>query len=159
MSSDILVDERDGVAWITFNRPERHNSFDHAMLGEIRAGLEEIAHNPKIGVVVFTGAGDKAFCAGGYLRDLTEFDVNQARKLYDATWAVLSAMRRMPQPVIAAVNGYAVGGGNGYCRRQCPLRSDRAAHRLGAALRRHQPPGDEHRRKARARSGLSVPPV
>jgi 2-ketocyclohexanecarboxyl-CoA hydrolase len=112
MGGDILVEERDAVVWITFNRPERHNSFDHAMLKEMRDALEDISHNPKVGVVVLTGAGEKAFSAGGYLKDLTEFDINQARKLYDASWATFSMMRRMPQPIIAAVNGYAVGGGN-----------------------------------------------
>jgi dihydroxynaphthoic acid synthetase len=112
LSQDILVEKRDAVAWITFNRPERHNSFDYKMLLEVHDALEEINHDSSIGVVVFTGAGDKAFCAGGYLKDLTTFDIKVARKLYDASWTTFSLMRRMPQPILSAVNGYAIGGGN-----------------------------------------------
>jgi 1,4-dihydroxy-2-naphthoyl-CoA synthase len=110
--SEIIVEKRGHVAWLTFNMPHRHNSFDFGMLLEINKALREIGHDNKIGVVVFTGAGDKAFCAGGYLKDLTKFDRAQARKLYDASWDVFSTMRRIPQPVISAVNGFAVGGGN-----------------------------------------------
>jgi 1,4-dihydroxy-2-naphthoyl-CoA synthase len=112
-NSDAVIVKQDGpIGRITFNKPERYNSFDATMLETIHAALQEFGHNPEIGVVVFTGAGDKAFCAGGYLKDLTEFDAVQARKLYDASWAVFSAMRRIPQPVIAAVQGFAIGGGN-----------------------------------------------
>lgn len=112
MSQDILFEKRDAVAWITFNRPERHNAFDYTMLETVHGHLEDINHDPSIGVVVFTGAGEKAFCAGGYLKDLTKFDKKTARKLYDGSWNTFSLMRRMPQPIIAAVNGFAIGGGN-----------------------------------------------
>ena len=111
-SQDIIVEKRGAVGWITLNRPERHNSFDHAMLTDIAVAVETFGHDSTIGVVVFTGAGDKAFSAGGYLADLTKFDKEQARRLYDASWRCFSAMRRIPQPVIAAVNGFAIGGGN-----------------------------------------------
>jgi dihydroxynaphthoic acid synthetase len=111
-TKDIIVEKRGAVGWITLNRPERHNSFDYAMLNEMADAVEAFGHDSSLGVVVFTGAGEKAFCAGGYLADLASFDKNQARRLYDAAWRCLSGMRRIPQPVIAAVNGYAVGGGN-----------------------------------------------
>lgn len=109
---DIIVEKRDAVGWITLNRPDRYNSFDYSMLTTIAQAVEDFGHDSSIGVVVITGAGDKAFSAGGYLADLTKFDKKQARKLYDASWRCFSAMRRMPQPVIAAVNGFAIGGGN-----------------------------------------------
>jgi 2-ketocyclohexanecarboxyl-CoA hydrolase len=108
----IIFEKRGSVAWITFNHPDRHNSFNYEDLLEIYGVLREIGHDKTIGVVVFTGAGEKAFCAGGYLADLTKFDIQQARKLYDASWDVFSTMRRIPQPIISAVNGYAIGGGN-----------------------------------------------
>lgn len=109
---EILVEKRGSVGWITFNRPDRLNSFDHAMLGLIADALDDFGHDPALGVVVITGAGDQAFSAGGYLADLANFDKVQARRLYDAAWRCFSAMRRIPQPVIAAVNGFAIGGGN-----------------------------------------------
>jgi 1,4-dihydroxy-2-naphthoyl-CoA synthase len=108
----ITAEKKGGVGWITFNRPDRHNAFDFEMLIEIRDALREFGHDPAIGVVVMTGAGDKAFCAGGCLADLAKFDTLQARKLYDAAWETFTAMRRIPQPIIAAVNGFAIGGGN-----------------------------------------------
>jgi 2-ketocyclohexanecarboxyl-CoA hydrolase len=109
---DVLIESRGHVGWITFNRPERRNSFDYTMLEDIAVALHDFGHDSRIGVVVLTGAGTEAFSAGGYLKDLVSFDEHQARLLYDASWAAFSAMRRIPQPVIAAVNGYAIGGGN-----------------------------------------------
>lgn len=108
----ILFEKRGGVAWITFNHPERRNSFDHAMISEYADALERCHEDPTIGVVVVTGAGDKGFCAGGYLADLTNFTPEKGRKLFDAAVRGLTLMRRIRQPVIAAVNGAAIGGGN-----------------------------------------------
>ena len=108
----ILYEERGGVATITFNHPERYNSFDYEMISEYGDALWAAHGDGRVGVVVVTGAGDKAFCAGGYLADLTNFSVEKGRKLFDAATNALTAMRRIRQPVIAAVNGVAVGGGN-----------------------------------------------
>ena len=108
----ILFENRKGVAWITFNHPERRNSFDHEMMTEFSQALMQCHEDPTVGVVVVTGAGDKGFCAGGYLADLTDFSPAKGRKLFDAAVNGLTLMRRIRQPVIAAVNGAAIGGGN-----------------------------------------------
>ena len=108
----ILFEKRDGVGWITFNHPERHNSFDYEMMVEYSDALETCHEDKSLGVVVVTGAGDKAFCAGGYLADLKHFSPEKGRKLFDAAVKGLTLMRRIRQPVIAAVNGVAIGGGN-----------------------------------------------
>jgi len=108
----ILFEKRDGVGWITFNHPERRNSFDHEMMVEYSEALEMCHDDKSLGVVVVTGAGDKGFCAGGYLADLKKFSPEKARKLFDAAVKGLTLMRRIRQPVIAAVNGAAIGGGN-----------------------------------------------
>lgn len=108
----ILYENRNGVAYITFNHPERRNSFDHEMMAEFGQALLQCHDDPTVGVVVVTGAGDKGFCAGGYLADLTDFSPAKARKLFDAAVNGLTLMRRIRQPVIAAVNGAAIGGGN-----------------------------------------------
>lgn len=109
---DVLLEKRDSVAWVTLNRPERMNAFDHAMITEVGDALQACHEDPKIGVVVLTGAGDRAFTAGGFLGDLADFSPEKARKLFDASVRSLTLIRRMRQPVIAAVNGAAIGGGN-----------------------------------------------
>src|SRR5271167_4712987 len=107
----ILYEKRNGVAWITFNHPERRNSFDYEMISEFGNALSQCHDDANLGVVVVTGAGDKGFCAGGYLADLTTFSPEKGRKLFDAATNALTLMRRIRQPVIAAVNGAAIGGG------------------------------------------------
>jgi 1,4-dihydroxy-2-naphthoyl-CoA synthase len=107
-----MVESREGVAWITLNRPERLNALaaaDFAQLGDV---VEDIGYDRSIGVIVITGAGDRAFCAGGFLGDLAHFSTDAARLLYSKSFAAFQALRKVPQPVIAAVNGAAVGGGN-----------------------------------------------
>ena len=130
---DILVEKRGGVGWVTFNRPDRFNACDFAMFQEIVWGIREVSEDPKIGVIVLTGTGDKSFCTGGYLADLATFtSTNEVRKLFNLAQETYNIMRHAPQPVIAAVNGAAVGGGNEFvvCS-DLAIASDRA--RFGQA--------------------------
>ncbi|MGH6714017.1 MAG: enoyl-CoA hydratase-related protein [Bradyrhizobium sp.] len=108
----IISEKKSAVQWITINHPERHNSFDHATIREIGDAFEDVGQDSEVGVIVLTGAGHKAFSAGGYLGDLAKFDLKQARRLFNASGRTLNLMRQVPQPVIAMVNGFAVGGGN-----------------------------------------------
>ena len=108
----ILYEQGGGKAWITINHPERHNAFDDGTCAELVTAFEAADADAGIGVIVLTGAGDRAFCSGGYLGDLAQFDFERARRLFRTSVAVFQAIRRARQPVIAAVNGFAVGGGN-----------------------------------------------
>ncbi len=108
---DILYEERDGVARITINRPDRLNAFRSRTVDEMIDAFKVSAWNHDIGVIVLTGAGNRAFCVGG---DQTAHDGQ-----YDGHGTVglaiedlQSAIRDAPKPVIARVNGYAIGGGN-----------------------------------------------
>lgn len=111
---DILYEKRDQVAWITINRPDRHNAFDFKTIGELGTAFEDVSQDRRIGVVVLTGAGDKAFSAGGYLGALagSELDKGKVSTLFRNAFDTMLRLRRLPQPTIAAVNGYAIGGGN-----------------------------------------------
>jgi len=100
------------VAWITIDHPERHNAFDLATQTDLTAAFRACGSDSRIGAIVLTGAGDKAFCAGGYLKDLAEPDLDLLHQLFLGTIELVNAMRQARQPVIAAVNGYAMGGGN-----------------------------------------------
>lgn len=110
--SDVIVEKKGQIAWITLNRPDRYNAVDANSFRELTLAFEECGDDGKIGVVVLTGAGDKAFCSGGYLADLTNFDISMGRKLFGHAENLINIMRRIPQPVVGAINGYAVGGGN-----------------------------------------------
>lgn len=109
--TDILFEKTNGVAWITINRPQVRNAFRTRTVAELTEAFVDARWDSTVGVVVLTGAGDKAFCSGGdqkergqggYARDERPMDVE----------ALHSAIRHIPKPVIAMVNGYAIGGGH-----------------------------------------------
>jgi 2-ketocyclohexanecarboxyl-CoA hydrolase len=112
MSEDILVETKNNVAWLTINHPERHNAYDVATVVALTNAFRDVGSQRSIGAIVLTGAGDKAFCSGGYLDDLSNTDLDSVRKLFFFGLDLYNAIRQARQPVIAAVNGYAIGGGN-----------------------------------------------
>jgi len=109
--TDILYSEHQGVATITINRPEKYNAFGGQTCDELIQALHLAGWNQSIGVIVLTGAGEKAFCSGG--------DQSAQEGGYDGRGMIglpleelHSLIREVPKPVIARVNGYAIGGGN-----------------------------------------------
>jgi len=106
--SDVVVEQRGEVAWIRMNRPERMNAYDAAMAQELIQAIEGAADS---GVIVLTGTG-RAFCAGGFLANLSNPDPNELRHMFYGSLKLCEAIRTSPRPVIAAVNGAAAGGGN-----------------------------------------------
>jgi dihydroxynaphthoic acid synthetase len=108
---DIIYEKKPGVARITINRPKAYNAFTTYTQTEIIKALEDAANDGRIGVVVLTGAGDKAFCAGG---DAKEAEAGYRAGMLANDGRVKTLIREMPKPVIAAVNGVAIGGGQVY---------------------------------------------
>jgi dihydroxynaphthoic acid synthetase len=108
----ILYEKSGGKVWISINHPERLNSFDDATCVELIEAFEAADADGSVGVIVLTGVGDRAFCSGGYLAGLADFEFERARRLFRTSSQLFQAIRRTRQPVIAAVNGYAIGGGN-----------------------------------------------
>ncbi len=98
------------VATLTINRPEKRNALDAPTRRAIIAALDELERDPAVRAVIVTGAGDKAFIAGA---DIAEFEgrapVEQWRVMSE--WSVYQAADRFPKPIIAAINGYCLGGG------------------------------------------------
>lgn len=99
------------LARVTVNRPESMNAMDTEMLTLLLHVLEAIADKSDVGVVVLTGSGAKSFVAGADLRELRSKDPLSARAYAELGQKVTLTLEGMPQPVIAAVNGYALGGG------------------------------------------------
>ena len=119
--SDILYEKKDGIAWITINRPEVRNAFRTRTVAELTEAFLDARWDPAIGVAVLTGAGDKAFCSGGdqkergqggYAQDAAAADIQRPLQRPMDVEALHSAIRHIPKPVIAMVNGFAIGGGH-----------------------------------------------
>lgn len=106
--SDIEVEVKGEVTWIRLNRPERMNAYDADMAKEL---IDAVRGASGSGVIVITGTG-RAFCAGGYLANLSDPDPEELRSMFYGSLDVYESIRTSPRPVIAAVNGAAAGGGN-----------------------------------------------
>ena len=111
MSPIIISRPADGIAEITLNRPEAMNSISSAMAAELTRACAELVAAPEVRVVVFGAAGERAFCAGADLKEragMTDADIMRQRPVIRAVFGALLAL---PQPAIAAVHGFALGGG------------------------------------------------
>jgi enoyl-CoA hydratase len=107
----ILLEQKGHTALVTINRPEAMNAFNYDTLNELQQIVESLRINPDIRVVIFTGSGEKAFSVGADLKErktLTEAQV--LRNVYKIG-EVFQSVSTLPQPTIAAMNGYAFGGG------------------------------------------------
>ncbi len=109
---DILYEKREGVAWITINRPQVRNAFRALTVREMIEAFRDAWADEDIGVVVLTGAGDKAFCSGGDQKERTAGGYGGGPGIGLEVAALHSVIRNIPKPVIAMVNGYAIGGGH-----------------------------------------------
>ena len=111
--TDIVYETTDGIAKITINRPEVRNAFRPTTLFELSEAFERARDDDTIGVIILTGAGDKAFCSGGDQKirgDAGYVDPSGTPRLNVLDLQI--QMRRLPKPIIAMVAGYAIGGGH-----------------------------------------------
>lgn len=112
---EILYEKSGGVARITINRPARYNAYSTACLEELASALRDATFDDSVGAIVLSGAGDRAFCTGGDVKEYAETYVAAPRDYwkYMALFrAYIDAILSTGKPVIARINGVAVGGGN-----------------------------------------------
>ncbi|UOQ92441.1 enoyl-CoA hydratase-related protein [Halobacillus shinanisalinarum] len=99
------------LATITLNRPELLNCFDYDMLQQLEEALQTLQLDGNIRAIIFTGAGEKAFSAGADLKERQTLTEQEVRRNVAKIRNVFTLVEEMPQPTIAAINGYALGGG------------------------------------------------
>lgn len=107
----LLVEERDGIAILTLNRAEVMNSFNFALLQALKEQIEALKFNNNIRVVIITGSGQKAFCAGADLKERTTYSEIQVKTFIFTIRNLFTSIENLNKPVIAAINGVALGGG------------------------------------------------
>jgi enoyl-CoA hydratase len=107
----IVYEKSEGVATITLNRPEALNAFSNDVVEEILRALEDVKSDENVRVIVLTGAGEKAFSAGADIKSMMGMTPLKARELSLMGERLCLALENFEKPVIAAINGYALGGG------------------------------------------------
>lgn len=109
---NLIVDVRNNVLWVTINRPEKRNALSQVVLADLKQVFTEQAENQQLRMAVLTGSGDKNFAAGGDLRELMSVTSYQdTLEMGTNARKVLDKVRYFPVPVVAALNGDALGGG------------------------------------------------
>ncbi|HUJ96186.1 MAG TPA: enoyl-CoA hydratase-related protein [Terriglobales bacterium] len=108
---NILFEKKNAIAYVTINRPKVLNALNMATMEELRAAFTEVKHDAHVRVAILTGAGEKAFVAGADINELARHDAIGAKEYTHRGQAVLDLIENLGKPVIACVNGFALGGG------------------------------------------------
>ena len=113
MENEIIVDQKDGIATVTFNRPKQRNAISYHGWLELQRIAQELELDAGVRVVVFTGAGDDAFSAGADIKDFDRYRADSAKaKVYAAAFdGALDAIESLSKPTVCLIKGFCVGGG------------------------------------------------
>jgi len=111
MYKTLIYEKKDDIGILTVNRPDKMNAISNELTSELSSLLDELEKDDKLRVLVITGAGDKAFVAGADIQELVDRDARMGRRVSRERQEIFSRIENLPVPVIAAVNGYALGGG------------------------------------------------
>lgn len=109
--NNLLLKVENRIATITINRPKKLNALNHQTLVELEIAFDKIKTEDTISVVIITGSGEKAFVAGADISELTKLDKKAGKEFSEFGQSVFNKIENLEKPVIAAVNGFALGGG------------------------------------------------
>jgi enoyl-CoA hydratase/carnithine racemase len=107
----LLYEKREGIGYVTLNRPEKLNALNQKVMAELRSCFEAIQKDDQVKAVILTGAGEKAFVAGADINELAVQTPIEGKETSRAGQQILDSIENLGKPVIAAVNGYTFGGG------------------------------------------------
>ncbi len=107
----LLFSTEENIATITINRPDKLNALNGALLDELEVVIDSVKSDPSVKVVIITGAGEKSFVAGADISELAKLSVTEAKTFALKGQRIFSKIEDLGKPVIAAVNGFALGGG------------------------------------------------
>jgi enoyl-CoA hydratase len=127
---NIFVEKKDGLAYLTVNRPNVLNALNKATLAEIGAALEDIRDDPGVSGLIVTGAGNKAFVAGADIAEIAAISTVEASAFTRRGQAIFDLLENLGKPSVAAVNGFALGGGCEFAM-ACTLRLATMSARFG----------------------------
>ena len=111
MYKTLIFEKKENIGILTINRPEKMNAISKELTAELRQFLEELEGDEEVRVLIVTGAGNKAFVAGADVNELVDRDAQMGRKVTKERQEIFSMIEDLHVPVIAAINGYALGGG------------------------------------------------
>lgn len=112
MHQTILTSLENQIFTITINRPDKLNAINNTVMAELEDVMDEVYKNPEIKSAIITGAGQKAFAAGADIAEFSGLTIEQGKRLAQKGQEVFMKIEKSPKPVVAAVNGFALGGGN-----------------------------------------------
>jgi len=107
----ISLDTRDRIAYVTINRPDKLNVLNHQVMSELKDAFTKIKSDTSIDTVILTGSGEKAFVAGADIKELDQLNMLSGKEFSEQGQEIFNLIENLGKPVIAAVNGYALGGG------------------------------------------------
>ncbi len=117
----LLLTVEEGIGVLTINRPKALNALNAAVMRDLDQALSDIEANDDIKVVILTGSGEKSFVAGADITEMKDMNVGQGKAWAEKSQAIFLRMENFCKPIIAAVNGFALGGGNEICM-ACDIR-------------------------------------
>lgn len=107
----LSVNVKDAVATVTINRPDKLNTLNNQTLADLKGAFSALGNDEGVSVIIVTGSGEKAFCAGADITELNQLNMISAKEFSEFGHDVFNSIENCPKPVIAAVNGLALGGG------------------------------------------------